>query len=191
VLHALEKDASKRDLVLGIDGGFLVPKLGILSTKGLPLLYSYEDTATEIVQNGTLEIWRIINLTPDAHPIHLHVSAFRILGRQNFDVELMKKTGKLEYHGDMMAPEPYESGPKDTVRCDTGTVTSILIKFTSKTGRYMWHCHMLEHEENAMMRPMVITASGKKTGIFNAADVVRLSTVLLAIIFVLLSAFCL
>jgi spore coat protein A len=181
-------ETPSRDLVLGMDSsGYMIPKLGIRDpNKGQPILYEYEDPATEIVKNGTLEVWRLINMTPDTHPVHLHVSAFMILGRQNFDVAQMKN-GSLVLQGSMIPPEPFESGPKDTVRVDPGTVTSILIGFTQKNGKYMWHCHMLEHEENAMMRPLIVTYSlPGSTGLYSAATRIELGITLLIILFSLL-----
>ena len=64
-------------------------------------------------------------------------------------------TGGLHYpdSGDPEAPEPFEAGWKDTVRAHSLMVTRIIVRFEGYTGRYVWHCHLLEHEDNEMMRP--------------------------------------
>jgi len=102
---------------------------------------------------NTTEIWELVNLTEDSHPIHLHLVRFRILDRRPFDDFEYQQTGTLRYTGPALPPEPLESGWKDTVRVDPGTVTRILVPFEGYAGRYVWHCHILEHEDNEMMRP--------------------------------------
>jgi spore coat protein A, manganese oxidase len=104
----------------------------------------------------TVEIWNLINLTDDAHPIHLHLVRFQILDRRRFAVDeyMTKKT--LRYTGHAIAPEPGEAGWKDTVRADPGMITRIIVRFEGFTGRYVWHCHILEHEDNEMMRPFQV-----------------------------------
>ncbi len=158
----MDQSIQTRDVVLQVNDTTLIPFLGIRGPKG-PILYHYEDPPTEYAQNNTVEIWRIINTTPDTHPIHLHIAAFQVLTRQAFNVNLFKTTGALTFTADAENPTIYESGPKDVVRADPGVVTSILVKFSEKTGRYMWHCHMLEHEENAMMRPLIVLPNNQKT----------------------------
>ncbi len=108
---------------------------------------------TENPRLDTVEIWNLINLTDDAHPIHLHLVRFQILDRRRFAVDeyMTKKT--LRHTGHAIAPEPGEAGWKDTVRADPGMITRIIVRFEGFTGRYVWHCHILEHEDNEMMRP--------------------------------------
>jgi spore coat protein A len=113
---------------------------------------------TERPKLGTIEIWRFVNLTPDSHPIHLHLVRFQILERREFDVEEYQKSKLLHFTGPMMPPDPNESGWKDTVRCPPQTVTLIIARFEGFTGRYVWHCHVLEHEDNEMMRPYEVIA---------------------------------
>lgn len=107
------------------------------------------------VLNST-EIWSFINLTDDSHPIHLHLVRFQILDRRPFDLQTYALTKKVVFTGPAQALEPNELGWKDTVRVDPATVTRIIVKFEGFTGRYVWHCHMLEHEDNEMMRPYEI-----------------------------------
>lgn len=104
------------------------------------------------VLNST-EIWGLLNTTDDAHPIHLHLVRFQILDRRRFDVPNYWRQGTVSYTGPVEAPEPGEAGWKDTVRADPGMVTRIIAKFEGFPGRYVWHCHILEHEDNEMMRP--------------------------------------
>ena len=102
---------------------------------------------------GTTEIWELVNLTDDVHPIHLHMVKFQILDRRRFDGFQYMTAGTLRYTGPAMAPEANELGWKDTVRVNAKTVTRIIVPFEGYAGRYVWHCHILEHEDNEMMRP--------------------------------------
>lgn len=102
---------------------------------------------------NTTEIWELVNLTEDVHPIHLHMVRFQILDRRRFDTFDYMTKNQLRYTSPVMPPEENERGWKDTVRVNSGTVTRIIVSFTGYAGRYVWHCHILEHEENEMMRP--------------------------------------
>ena len=113
---------------------------------------------TEKPTLGTSEIWEFVNLTDDSHPIHLHLVRFQILDRRRFDAFDYQSKGTLRFVGPAQPPAPYESGWKDTVRADPGMVTRILIPFEGFAGRYVWHCHILEHEDNEMMRPYEVIA---------------------------------
>ena len=108
---------------------------------------------------NTVEIWSLINLTKDTHPIHLHLVRFQILDRRRFDLFAYNSSRTLKYVGATLAPEANEYGWKDTVRADPETVTRIIVRFEGFTGRYVWHCHLLEHEDNEMMRPYEVVAS--------------------------------
>jgi spore coat protein A len=109
---------------------------------------------------GTTEIWELVNLTDDSHPIHLHLVRFQILDRRRFDMFEYQSTGKLRYTGPAQPPAAEEAGWKDTVRADPGMVTRIVVPFEGYAGRYVWHCHVLEHEDNEMMRPYEVLARG-------------------------------
>jgi spore coat protein A, manganese oxidase len=113
----------------------------------------YSMPVTETPTLDTVEIWTLVNLTDDTHPIHLHLVRFQILDRRRFDVAAYKQTGKLTFTGPRVPPEPHEAGWKDTVRADVLLVTRIIVRFEGYAGRYVWHCHVLEHEDNEMMRP--------------------------------------
>jgi spore coat protein A len=110
---------------------------------------------------GTTEIWELLNLTDDAHPIHLHLVRFRILDRRAIDVDARIYDNKVVYIGDALPPDANEAGWKDTVRATPGASTRIVVKFEGYTGRYVWHCHILEHEDNEMMRPYEVVAPAR------------------------------
>jgi len=105
---------------------------------------------------GTTEIWRLINRTGDTHPIHVHLIDFQILDRRPYDVDAYDRSGVVVYTGPAQPPDANEMGWKDTARCPPGTVTRIIIPWSGFSGRYVWHCHILEHEDNEMMRPLEV-----------------------------------
>jgi spore coat protein A len=108
---------------------------------------------TEKPMLGTTEIWELVNLTDDSHPIHLHLVRLQILDRRRFDQFEYQAKGTLRFTGPALPPEGHEAGWKDTVRADPGMVTRVIVPFEGYAGRYVWHCHILEHEDNEMMRP--------------------------------------
>ncbi len=111
---------------------------------------------TETPVLDSTEIWTIVNPTDDSHPIHLHLVRFQILDRRPFSGELYKLNGQMRYTGPAEPPEAYESGWKDTVRAHANMVTRFIARFDGYPGRYVWHCHVLEHEDNEMMRPFTV-----------------------------------
>ena len=113
-------------------------------------------TDKDMPRLGTTEIWRIINTTGDTHPSHVHLIDFQILDRQPYDEKNFDKTGDVVFTGPAEPPEANEMGWKDTVRCPPGYVTRIIIKWEGFPGRFVWHCHILEHEDNEMMRPLEV-----------------------------------
>jgi spore coat protein A len=117
--------------------------------------YWHEPVTEKPVLDST-EIWSFINTTQDIHPIHLHLVRFQILDRRPFDVDDYLSYKKFEYIGNAAPPEPNERGWKDTVKTHPETVTRIIVPFQGYTGRYVWHCHLLEHAANEMMRPFEV-----------------------------------
>lgn len=109
---------------------------------------------------NTTEIWELVNLTEDAHPIHLHLVRFRVLDRRPIDAYAYQSNGTVRFTGPAQPPQPWEAGWKDTVRAEPGAITRILVPFSGYAGRYVWHCHILEHEDNEMMRPFQVVAAG-------------------------------
>lgn len=168
---------------------------------GMTLYYS------ELPNEGDTEVWEIVNLTADAHPIHLHLTQFQLLNRQKFNVKRYDREYQaafpdgaylggygppLDYQtgnpralggnpdvtpylqGPPVPPQPNEAGWKDTVMMLPGQVTRIAVRFAPTSvpvagpnlyypfdpnalGQgYVWHCHIIDHEDNEMMRPMQI-----------------------------------
>ncbi|HXV82673.1 MAG TPA: multicopper oxidase domain-containing protein, partial [Candidatus Binatia bacterium] len=107
-----------------------------------PLLWS--DPVTENPAVGATEVWEMRNFTEDAHPIHIHLVQFEVLGREAFG-------GGPSVAGSN-GPLPWETGFKDTVIAYPGEVTRVKARFDVK-GQFVWHCHIVEHEDNEMMRP--------------------------------------
>jgi spore coat protein A, manganese oxidase len=116
--------------------------LGTLHGDHAPEPMEWMHPVTETPRAGTTEVWRIHNFTMDAHPIHLHLVGFEVVERIGMD-------------GTPRAPEPGETGLKDTVIAYPDEVTVVKAHF-DKAGLYVWHCHILEHEDNEMMRPMQV-----------------------------------
>jgi spore coat protein A, manganese oxidase len=108
---------------------------------------------TESPKLNSTEIWNFLNFTDDSHPIHLHLVRFQILDRRKFEPFYYYTEGKVRYIGPAVPPKPNEAGWKDTVQAHPGMVTRIIARFEGFPGRYVWHCHILEHEDNEMMRP--------------------------------------
>lgn len=121
----------------------------------------WSDPVSEKPVQDSLEIWSFVNLTGDAHPIHLHLVRFQILDRRPFDLFAWNAHRELRYTGAAQPPPPHEAGWKDTVRADPGMVTRIVMRFEGEPGRYVWHCHLLEHEDNEMMRPFELLPAAR------------------------------
>ena len=150
-----------------------------LVAKGFGLDYLFP--ATEVVIKGATEVWRIFNLTADTHPMHFHLVNVQVLSRQAFRVV----RGRFMPSGTARGPEPEELGWKETVKMHPGEVISVIMRFdlplpaelpfrvptspraeammgtanydqSKKYHEYVWHCHILEHEEHDMMRPLVV-----------------------------------
>ena len=117
---------------------------------------------TENPEIDTVEIWELLNTTEDSHPIHLHLVRFQVLDRRSFDEPLFFATRRIRYTGPVMPPDPYEMGWKDTIRAHSKMITRIIVRFEGYVGRYVWHCHVLEHEDNEMMRPYDVVAKAPK-----------------------------
>lgn len=123
----------------------------------------WHEPITEDPKAGSIEIWSFVNTTGDVHPLHIHLVQFEVLNRQAFDVQAYQQTGKLIFAGRPMAPESNERpARKDTIKSYPGYVTRVIMRFDLPHGApvtpgqellYVWHCHILEHEDNEMMRP--------------------------------------
>ncbi len=146
---------------------------------------AYDDAATEVVKAGSTEVWQIANLTMDTHPMHFHLATVQVLGRRSFtdpngnylySHPTAEAPGAPLYTADARGPDAIELGWKETVHMNPGEVTTIIMKFdlpvvpfsvpTSPRkdmngtviggNEYVWHCHILDHEEHDMMRPLIV-----------------------------------
>ncbi|CAM8950664.1 unnamed protein product [Rhodiola kirilowii] len=143
----------------------------------------YDAPATEIVKAGTTEVWDVINLTEDNHPLHIHVGLFRTLSQteliklklEEFKACMTKKNDAAKCHlekyarGNVTAVPAHEHGWKNVFKMQPGFVTKILVRFgyihtnetysfdATKGPGYVYHCHILDHEDNVMMRPLAFT----------------------------------
>jgi spore coat protein A len=118
----------------------------------------WHEPVTERPRLNTTEIWEFVNLTEDVHPMHLHLVRFQVLDRRTFDDFEYLMYKKLRYTGPAMPPEPNETGWKDVVQCSAAVITRVLVRFEGYVGSYLYHCHILEHEANDMMRPFEVIA---------------------------------
>jgi spore coat protein A len=128
----------------------------------------FEDTTTFFPMLHRPEIWRLINLTGDTHPIHLHLDAFQVLDRHPATIDQPEngittrgtsatvRLGHAPEDGISHELDDNELGLKDTVRVNPNEVVDIVVRFDVFCGRYMYHCHILEHEDRDMMRPFVV-----------------------------------
>jgi FtsP/CotA-like multicopper oxidase with cupredoxin domain len=123
--------------------------LGTVSGDGQdPVHKHWDDPITENPALNSTEIWQIKNFTEDAHPIHIHEVQFQVVNREIFDPEEGEP-------GTVRPSELWESGRKDTVIAYPGEITRIRALF-DLAGLYVWHCHIVEHEDNEMMRPYFV-----------------------------------
>lgn len=142
----------------------------------------YDDEPIVAPRQGTSELWEIVNVSPQAHPMHLHLVHSRIVDRQRLDVAAYVRANPRPavgtawtplpdpyLTGAAQPPEAWEAGMKDTVACPPGSVTRMLVRFpeaaelgfdpdaafTALDGTvlrgYVWHCHILDHEDDCMM----------------------------------------
>jgi FtsP/CotA-like multicopper oxidase with cupredoxin domain len=124
---------------------------------GAPVGSMWEDGVTETPALGATETWEFYNTTGDAHPMHIHETVFEVINREGL-VEVAGSSPELTTYqtdGNVTLPEPWEAGFKDTVTAYPGQVTRVKATFT-KAGQYVWHCHIVSHEDNEMMRPFRI-----------------------------------
>jgi FtsP/CotA-like multicopper oxidase with cupredoxin domain len=137
---------------------------GTVRLRNRPVRFS--DAINWFATEGEPEMWRIINFTSDMHPVHVHLTQFQALARDRYQIPPKDEKGLVRgAHGQPPPVVRYigagaldanELGWKDTIRVDPGEMVTIAIRFHGYTGRYMYHCHVLEHEDMDMMRPLVV-----------------------------------
>ena len=110
------------------------------------------DPVTENPDVGDTEVWEIYNTTADAHPMHIHELAFEVVDREGLVIEDEEVVQPFALTGEITPPEAWETGFKDTVVALPGQVTRVRAHFEAP-GQFVWHCHIVEHEDNEMMRP--------------------------------------
>eukprot|EP00475_Leptophrys_vorax_P026740 TRINITY_DN37921_c0_g1_i2.p1 TRINITY_DN37921_c0_g1~~TRINITY_DN37921_c0_g1_i2.p1 ORF type:complete len:611 (-),score=18.26 TRINITY_DN37921_c0_g1_i2:321-2153(-) len=143
----------------------------------------YRSPTTDFPRENSNELWHFINLSADAHPLHLHLISFRGVSRRPFNVAAYQSktcsfTNKKKptcFTGPREMVMPNEEGWKDTMIAYPGYVLSIWAGWHSKNGKpfpfdpttgpgYVYHCHMLDHEDNDMMRPFKVVKAGSSGG---------------------------
>jgi spore coat protein A len=173
IVHPDLTGLAERELTLNelVEPAADVPIAAMLGTADAGPL-PWEATTSETPTLGSTEIWRIVNLTADAHPMHLHLVRFQVIDRSPIDVEAYAAWQQAHLSLPAVWPAPRvedflvegsfggwgsgvaegEQGWKDTIVANPGEVTRFVATF-DREGQYVWHCHILEHEDNEMMRP--------------------------------------
>jgi spore coat protein A len=170
LLRAEDADRTRQLLLTEVEdpttGEPVIGLLGTVTGGGL----HWSAAVTEDPRVDATEVWELLNTTGDAHPIHVHLVRFQVLNRQPFDLNLFQANGEIKFLGPPEAPTLNERRAwKDTVKVfpgdpdnGVGSLTRIIQKFELPRGvsippgqvlPYVWHCHILEHEDNGMMRP--------------------------------------
>ncbi|KAJ3683108.1 hypothetical protein LUZ60_013335 [Juncus effusus] len=141
-----------------------------------------QDPVSETPKSGSTELWHVINLTPDNHPLHVHLGMMQainiteIIGLNEFtncmtQLNDATKCNVTSHAVGKTLPVPeYEKTWKNVVKMEPGYMTDIVVAFklvdtnqtypfdaTQEPG-YVYHCHILDHEDNEMIRPMMMLA---------------------------------
>jgi bilirubin oxidase len=133
------RQVSLNEEVSTVFDGPIAALLGTLDQSGAAIPLDWAAPITENPRFNAVEMWELHNFTEDAHPIHIHEIGFEVVNRQPFD-------------GAPRPPEPWETGRKDTVVAFPEEITRVKARFNI-AALSVWHCHILEHEDNQMMRP--------------------------------------
>jgi spore coat protein A len=165
---AVPAGATRRRILMfeGVDAfGRLKTMLGPVDwVDGLQGTLSFRDPITERPTVGSTEVWEFYNATVDAHPLHMHLVDFRIVDRQAFTGTVVPKVmadgtqgaildpASIRFAAPPRPPRPHEAGRKDTVIVFPGEVARVVATFR-RAGEYVYHCHILSHEDHEMMRP--------------------------------------
>jgi spore coat protein A, manganese oxidase len=177
-------------LAEGVDEyGRITPLLGVYDPSGANNLgtLSMHDPVTEKPRLGSTEVWEFWNASVDAHPVHMHLVQFRVLDRQAFAGTAAATVMSNGWEGVKLQPgatrtgaavpaPATEQGWKDTVICPPGEVTRVVAQF-NKAGSFVYHCHILSHEEHDMMRyyevvdPAAPPATGLADGTYTLQSV--------------------
>ena len=151
-----EVEGRKRDAV---PFGPTEAHLGVIAGDGMPVSLSWDDPVALEIEQGVVEEWEILNLTADAHPIHVHQIMFQVVEREIVaEHSPMYAPDAGQAIGYVEGPKATETGWKDTVIVYPGEIARIRVRF-DVAGRFVWHCHILEHEDNEMMLPLDVVAA--------------------------------
>jgi len=143
---------------------------------------SYLDSPTDVVNEDEIQEWQVYNTTGDTHPMHIHLVNFEVVSRAQweFNPDGTPVIPLTPLASTMKGPDPNEMGWKEVVRMNPGEVTTLRMKFSFPAGtrpansprlmasyglngaEYVWHCHILEHEEHDMMHPLVVIPKATK-----------------------------
>jgi spore coat protein A len=140
--------------IMGDDG----PMMVLLNDK------HFMDPITEFPRFNTTEIWNFVNTTEDVHPMHIHLVNWQVLERRPYDVDRYMTDDTIVYTGPAVAPEAQDLGRRDMVNTWPGYVTTVLTSKFNRLGKYVYHCHILAHEENDMMRPYEVVLPNQGDG---------------------------
>jgi FtsP/CotA-like multicopper oxidase with cupredoxin domain len=151
-LALIEKADSGRDTDGKEVEGPVEAVLGIVTDRRTTDGRVWMDTVTENPGVGDTEVWEIYNTTADAHPIHIHELTFEVVNRQRLALHEDEVIQPIQLDGNITLPKSWETGLKDTVVALPGQVTRVRAQFLTP-GQFVWHCHIVEHEDNEMMRP--------------------------------------
>ena len=136
--------------------------LGVVeASTGMTVERKWMDPITENPAVGASEVWEIYNTTADAHPMHIHEIAFEVVNREGLVLDGEEVVQPVQLDGNIRIPEAWETGFKDTVISYPGQVTRVRAQFNTP-GQFVWHCHIVEHEDNEMMRPYRIGLADPK-----------------------------
>ncbi|GAA1317107.1 multicopper oxidase family protein [Pseudonocardia xinjiangensis] len=125
---------------------------------------SFEETTNFFAASGSWEKWTFLNVDPVGrplvHPMHIHLMNFQLIERRaldpaGLDATLGGTTTPLTL-GATLPIAVSESGWKDTVGVPVNEAVTVAGRFGEKTGRFVYHCHILDHEDEGMMRPLVL-----------------------------------
>ncbi|MDT0448435.1 O-aminophenol oxidase PhsA [Streptomyces hesseae] len=152
-------------------GAVTVPGEGVIQLKGpdgTVRTYrrgatAFDDALGFMVEHGAWEQWSFVNLGGPMHPMHIHLIDFQVLGRElyptgagsGFDQALGGTRTPLEYGGAAPVSDS-DAGWKDVIQVPPGQLVKVIGRFEGAKGRFMYHCHLLEHEDMGMMRPYVV-----------------------------------
>jgi o-aminophenol oxidase len=121
---------------------------------------TFKDATHIYVEHNAWEQWKFLNVSPVTHPMHLHLTQFQAISRDMFDVTsfdaAVSGTSAPVTYKQAGTLQPGEQGWKDVIQVGGGELVSIAGEFVGGTGRYVHHCHILEHEDEGMMRTFVV-----------------------------------